>query len=104
MTRRGFYIRLAISIAIDVLNITIGRVPFVGEAEDGVSAIVLFLLWGPIGLISLWELADPLEQVDGSIPTATLIALYVGWKKGFIGKAKAPPAPASPPPAQLPSP
>ena len=95
MTRRGYYIRLAISIVIDVLNFTVGRVPFVGEAEDGVSAVVLFFLWGPVGLISLWELADPLEQIDGLIPTATLIALYVGWKKGFIGKKHQPPeAPA----------
>src|SRR5689334_19858027 len=102
MTRNGFYVRLAISIVIDVLNFTVGRVPFVGEAEDGVSAGVLFLLWGPVGLFSLWELGDPTEQIDGFIPTATLIALYVGWKKGFIGKKHAPAAPNPTPPPSLP--
>ena len=99
MTRNGFYIRLAISIVIDGLNFTVGHIPLIGTAEDGVSAAVLFFLWGPIGLLSLWELGDPTELVDGLIPTATLIALYVGWKKGFIGKrhadatVQAPPAP-----------
>jgi hypothetical protein len=102
MTRRGFYIRLAISILIDVLNFTVGRVPIIGEGEDGVSALVLFLMWGPIGLLSLWELADVTEQIDALVPTATLIALYVGWKKGFIGKANAPRAPTEPPPRQIP--
>src|SRR5262245_1022132 len=103
MTRRGFYIRLAISIAIDVLNFSpLGHIPIVGEGEDGVSALVLFLMWGPVGLISLWELADVSEIIDGLIPTATLIALYVGWKKGFIGKANAPATPEGPPPRQIP--
>lgn len=94
MTRRGYFIRLAISILIDILNATVGHIPFViGEAQDGISAGALFVLWGPVGLISLWELGDPTEIIDGLIPTATLIALYVGWKKGFIFR-KNPPAQA----------
>ena len=30
-------------------------------------------------------LADFTDQIDGFIPTATLIALYVGWREGHIG-------------------
>ncbi len=100
MTRRGYFIRLAISIVIDLLNFTIGRVPIIGEGEDGVSALVLVGLWGPIGLFSLWELADVTEQIDALVPTATLIALYVGWKKGFIGKQQVP-SPPSPVPTRI---
>lgn len=100
MTRRGYFIRLGVSIVIDVLNVTIGRIPIIGEAEDGVSALLLTVLWGPAGLLSLWELADVTEQIDGLVPTGTLIALYMGWKKGFLFRKTPAPAPATPLPPQ----
>lgn len=95
MTRTGFYLRLALSIAIDVADATLGRVPLVGTVQEGVGTAILVLLWGPAGLLYLGELADFTEQVDGFIPTATLIGLYVGWREGFLlGKNRdAPPTP-----------
>lgn len=95
MSRRGYFIRLAISVAIDVIDFTFGRVPGIGSIEDGLGVVVLVGLWGPVGLLSLWEVAEVTEFVDANVPSATLIALAVGWKKGFIGK-KAHPAPAEP--------
>jgi hypothetical protein len=84
MTRKGFLIRLAISIAIDLLDFTIGRVPIFGSIGEGASALLLTAIWGPVGLVYLGELADFTDQIDGFLPLATLIGLYVGWKEGMI--------------------
>lgn len=89
MTRTGFFWRLALSIIIDIADFTFGRIPVFGTVTDGVGTIVLFALWGPAGLLNAWELIDVTDQADGFIPTATLIALYVGWKQGFFGKRSA---------------
>jgi hypothetical protein len=97
MTRTGYFARLAFSILIDVFDFTLGRVPVFGSVSEGVGTIVLFALWGPAGLVNLWELVDFTDQADGFIPTATLIALYVGWRQGFLGgKANASDAPVAP--------
>lgn len=91
MTRRGYFLRLAFSVAIDVLDFTLGRIPIFGSVTDGVGSIVLWALWGPIGLVNLWELVDITDQADAFIPTATLVALYVGWKQGLLtGKSAVP--------------
>lgn len=84
MTRTGYFVRLAISVAIDLVDFTIGRVPIVGSVEEGAGALVLVALWGWPGLFYLGELADPTDQFDGFLPTATLVALWVGYKQGFL--------------------
>jgi hypothetical protein len=84
MTRNGYFIRLGLSIAIDLIDLTLGRIPILGTAYEGVSSIALFFLWGPAGLANLWEVADITDQFDAFIPTATLIGLYIGWKNGFL--------------------
>jgi hypothetical protein len=91
MSLRMYLWRLALSVLIDLLDFFIGRIPVVGAVGEGVGALALTALWGPIGLAYLGELADFTEQLDGFIPTATLIALFVGFKEGvFFGrKAKA---------------
>lgn len=86
MTRSGYFWRLALSILIDIADFTLGRIPIFGTVTDGVGTIVLFALWGPAGLVNAWELVDVTDQVDGFIPTATLIGLYVGWKQGMFAK------------------
>ncbi len=80
MTRTGFYVRLALSVAIDVFDLTLGRVPVLGSVEEGAGALILTVLWGPAGLLYLGELADVTDQIDAFLPTATLIALVVGWR------------------------
>lgn len=95
MTRTGYFIRLAISVAIDLADFTLGRVPVVGSVGEGLGTAVLFGLWGWPGLVYLGELADPTEQLDGFLPLATLIALYVGVKDGYLfGKPAAASLPA----------
>jgi hypothetical protein len=86
MTRSGFFWRLALSIVIDIADFTLGRIPIFGTVTDGVGTVVLFALWGPTGLANAWELVDFTDQADGFIPTATLIALYVGWRQGVFGR------------------
>ncbi len=99
MTRRGYFIRLAISIVIDAFDLILGGIPGFGTVTDGVGAVVMFLLWGPAGLVYIWEVVDIVDPTDAIIPTATLIGLYVGWRSGMLtGKSK----PDSRPPEVIP--
>lgn len=93
MTRRGYFLRLAFSVVIDIFDFTLGRIPIFGSVTEGVGTVVLYAMWGPAGLVNLLELFDFTEQADAFIPTATLVALYVGWKEGHLfnkGSAVAP--------------
>ncbi|MFZ4071397.1 MAG: hypothetical protein ACOYJ6_14970 [Caulobacterales bacterium] len=97
MTRTGFFLRLAVSIVIDLADFTIGRALIPIPWEEGVGALILSLMWGPAGLLYVAELADMTEQIDAFIPLATLIGLYVGWREGHLfGKSGSRP-PASAP-------
>jgi hypothetical protein len=44
-----------------------------------------------VGRFNFWKLIDVTDRIDGFVPTATLIGLYVGWREGHIG-ARARPA------------
>lgn len=72
----SWWLKFAICVVIDILDMTIGRflfvVPYSGEIIGTVIGVALF---GWKGLFYLVELVDPTEQIDGFIPTATLIAL-----------------------------
>jgi len=68
-------VKLALAVLLDILDFTLGRITGVGSVVDVVFAGIAFVLWGPIGLIHLWEVADPSDQIDGFVPTMTLIAL-----------------------------
>ncbi len=68
--------KLAICLAADLFNMTLGRVLLgLDTAFDAVNALVMYLLWGPIGLFAIWEVADVTEQIDGMVPTNTIIAV-----------------------------
>lgn len=68
--------KLFFSILIDLFDFTIGRalfaVPFSGEL---IGIFFGYLLYGPSAFYYALEALDPTEQIDGFIPTATLIAL-----------------------------
>lgn len=73
--------KLAIAVLLDVLDFTLGRILGAGTVIDIIFAGIAFVLWGPIGLLALWEAVDVTDQIDGFVPTMTLIALSQ-MKKG----------------------
>jgi hypothetical protein len=82
--------KLALAVLLDVLDFTLGRILGAGTVIDLVFAGIAFVLWGPIGLLALWEAIDVTDQVDGFVPTMTLIALSQmgkGRKKSIGGES-----------------
>lgn len=67
--------KLAVAVILDILDFTIGRIPGFELAFDIVLGLAAVALWGWPGLIAFWEIADPTGQIDGFVPTLTLIAL-----------------------------
>jgi hypothetical protein len=88
MTRTGYFLRLGLSILIDLGDFTFGRIPILGTAENGVSGIAVTAIWGRVGLFYFLELLDLTDQINALIPSATLIGLYVGWREGHLGAPK----------------
>lgn len=72
---RSAYIKLAIAIVLDIADFIIGRIVGFGSAFDVVLALIGFAMFGWKGLAQLWELGDLSDQIDGFVPTLTLIAL-----------------------------
>jgi len=59
----------------DLFDFTFGRLMLgVSIFSDVGSALLMCLLWGPMGLLNMWEVVDPTEQIDGFVPTNTLVA------------------------------
>lgn len=77
MTRsvRAAQIKLVIAIIIDIADFFIGRVPGFGTGFDVVATAIAFAMFGWKGLAYAWEVIDLTDQVDGFVPTLTLIAL-----------------------------
>lgn len=80
--------KLAISVVLDVLDFTIGRIPGFELAFDAFLAAAAVAMWGWPGLFALWEIVDPTGQADGFVPTMTLIAVS---QLGKTKKKGAPP-------------
>jgi len=82
------WLKFSICIGFDLFDMTAGRVLVLGTSfvPEGVSAILMYALWGPMGLISAWEIADPTEIADGFVPTNTLIA-WAAYKRGALPQA-----------------
>lgn len=74
--------KLLISVVLDALDFTIGRIPGFELAFDAFLAAAAVAMWGWPGLFALWEIVDPTGQADAFVPTMTLIAV------SRLGKAK----------------
>lgn len=67
--------KLVVAVLLDVADFTVGRIVGFGTGFDIVLAGAGFALFGWKGLIQLWEVAEPTDQIDGFVPTLTLVAL-----------------------------
>ena len=71
-----WFLKLAVCVAYDLFDMTIGRImfftPFVGEI---IGCCLCCTMFGMGGVLYGLEALDPTEQIDGFIPTATIIAL-----------------------------
>jgi hypothetical protein len=69
-------VKLVVCLLYDLFDFTLGRllfvVPFAGEVVGVLLSVGMF---GWRGTLYGLEALDPTEQIDGFIPTATLIAL-----------------------------
>ena len=69
-------LKLAVCILFDLIDFTLGRtlfiIPFGGEL---IGCALCAAMFGPSGLLYGLEALDVTEQIDGFIPTATIIAL-----------------------------
>jgi hypothetical protein len=79
--------KLVISVVLDALDFTVGRIPGFELAFDAFLTVAAVAMWGWPGLFALWEIVDPTGQADGFVPTMTLIAI------SQLGKAKRKAAP-----------
>lgn len=74
--------KFTICVVFDLFDFTIGRlllgVSILGELG---TTVVMFVLWGPIGLFAIWEAVDFTEQLDGFVPTNTLIGIAASKKQ-----------------------
>lgn len=61
--------------SLDFLDFTIGRLLGFGIAFDLGCWLIAAAMWGHRSWWSLWEVVDITEQIDGFIPTCTIIAL-----------------------------
>lgn len=68
-------LKLIISIVWDVLDALIGRIPGFGTVWDIAGTLLAFKLWGVWGLGAIWEVFEPTDQIDGFLPTMTIIGL-----------------------------
>ncbi len=78
-------VKLLIAVVLDVLDFTIGRVPGFEVAFDIVLGVAAVAMWGWPGFFAFWEVADPTGQIDGFVPTMTLIALSQMRRKKQAG-------------------
>lgn len=72
---RTAHIKLGIAIILDIADFVIGRIPGWGTVFDFILALIGFAMFGWKGLAQMWEVLDPTDQIDGFVPTLTLVAL-----------------------------
>lgn len=68
-------IKLTLSVAFDVADFFVGRIPVFGTVFDILGGILAIFLWGSNGAIQFWEVIDVTDQFDAFVPTVTLIGI-----------------------------
>lgn len=80
--------KLAISLIVDVLDLTIFRIPVIGTIYDAFSVAVAMKLFGGFGFLSTWEIFDLTDQIDAEIPTLTAICLLQYFYERIASRKK----------------
>lgn len=71
-----WWLKFSVCLFIDLFDMTVGRLFFaIPFASEAIGVGVSYALFGPIAFAYALEILDPTEQLDGFIPTATIIAL-----------------------------
>lgn len=70
------WLKFGLCAAFDLWDFTLGHAMIgVGTITDLLSAAFLVFLWGPVGLLALWEALDVSEQIDGFVPSDLIVAV-----------------------------
>ncbi|HLC84839.1 MAG TPA: hypothetical protein VJH22_03540 [Candidatus Nanoarchaeia archaeon] len=67
--------KMVLSIAFDVFDFFLGRIPGVGTIIDIVGGFLGIALWGGRGALQFLEIIDLTDQIDGFVPTLTIAGL-----------------------------
>ena len=77
----NIWVALIISLIIDGIDFTLGRIPLLGTVFDIITTIISVKLYGISGIINVWEVFDITDQIDGFVPTMTILWLINIFKK-----------------------
>jgi hypothetical protein len=69
------WFKLGVCVFLDILDCFVGRLLGFGILFDLGCALITAALWGKRGWWCLLEVVDITEQIDGFVPTCTIIAL-----------------------------
>jgi hypothetical protein len=75
MKKRLQWWKFLIAVVFDTIDFSLGRIPILGTVVDIVGTALSLWLWGPIGLIAGWEIGDFTDQVDGFVPSVTILGI-----------------------------
>lgn len=71
-----WWLKFFVSVIVDFLDFTIGRLLFAAPLSGEIfGTFVGYLMFGSKAFAYLFEAIDFTEQIDGFIPTASIIAL-----------------------------
>ena len=68
--------KLVIGIIFDIVDNFIGRLPIFGTLFDIFGTMLSYHLWGGRGWFAGLEIVDISDQIDGFIPSLTIIGLF----------------------------
>jgi hypothetical protein len=72
--------KFLICVGFDAVDFTLGRIIGFGSLFDICGIFVAYYLCGPIGVAYAWEVLDVTDQIDGFVPTMSILYL--------VGKVK----------------
>ncbi len=84
---RTALVKLVVAVILDVADFFIGRIIGFGSLFDVFLTVAGVAMFGWKGLAQLWEVAEVTDQIDGFVPTLTLLAL-AEWRAAKAREAE----------------